>query len=313
MTLYVYPDGEWRQCLELVDTTSPYALTGAVFATERRALAEAERALRDAAGNFYINDKPTGAVVGQQPFGGARASGTNDKAGSMLNLLRWVSARTIKETLVPPTSYGYPFMLGEYHQSTPPVDVVSGLSRTSLRRAGLLRPAWRVVYAAPCARAGRGSPRRGHFMTCKAAALIAVLLATTLVPESAMAQTGATAQIGGTVRDESGGVLPGVTVTATQTDTGVSRETQTDADGAYLLTNMPIGPYRLEAGLAGFRSFVQTGIVLQVERQSRHQRRSGARRRFRTGDRAGQRGDGRDAERRVWGRSWRTSAFSNCR
>ena len=101
-------------------------------------------------------------------------------------------------------------------------------------------------------------------MTCKAAALIAVLLATTLVPESAMAQTGATAQIGGTVRDESGGVLPGVTVTATQTDTGVSRETQTDADGAYLLTNMPIGPYRLEAGLAGFRSFVQTGIVLQV-------------------------------------------------
>jgi 1-pyrroline-5-carboxylate dehydrogenase len=113
VTLYVYPDGEWRQCLELVDTTSPYALTGAVFATERRALAEAERALRDAAGNFYINDKPTGAVVGQQPFGGARASGTNDKAGSMLNLLRWVSARTIKETLVPPTSYGYPFMLGE--------------------------------------------------------------------------------------------------------------------------------------------------------------------------------------------------------
>jgi 1-pyrroline-5-carboxylate dehydrogenase len=113
VTLYVYPDSEWRRCLELVDTTSPYALTGAVFATERQALAEAERALRDAAGNFYINDKPTGAVVGQQPFGGARASGTNDKAGSMLNLLRWVSARTIKETLVPPTSYGYPFMQGE--------------------------------------------------------------------------------------------------------------------------------------------------------------------------------------------------------
>ena len=113
VTLYVHPDGEWRQCLELVDTTSPYALTGAVFATERRALAEAERALRDAAGNFYVNDKPTGAVVGQQPFGGARASGTNDKAGSMLNLPRWVSARTIKETLVPPTSYSYPFMLGE--------------------------------------------------------------------------------------------------------------------------------------------------------------------------------------------------------
>ncbi len=110
VTAYVYPDQGWAECLELVDTTSPYALTGAVFATDRQAIQEAERGLRNAAGNFYINDKPTGAVVGQQPFGGARASGTNDKAGSMLNLLRWVSARTIKETFVPPTGYRYPFM-----------------------------------------------------------------------------------------------------------------------------------------------------------------------------------------------------------
>jgi 1-pyrroline-5-carboxylate dehydrogenase len=110
VTLYVYPEREWARCLELVDTTSPYALTGAVFATDRSAIVEAEHRLREAAGNFYINDKPTGAVVGQQPFGGARASGTNDKAGSMLNLLRWVSARTIKETFVPPTSYRYSFM-----------------------------------------------------------------------------------------------------------------------------------------------------------------------------------------------------------
>ena len=110
VTAYVYPDGEWAECLELVDGTSPYALTGAVFATDRQAVLEAEHALRNAAGNFYINDKPTGAVVGQQPFGGARASGTNDKAGSMLNLLRWVSARTIKETFVPPTDYRYAFM-----------------------------------------------------------------------------------------------------------------------------------------------------------------------------------------------------------
>ena len=85
-------------------------MTGAVFATDRAAIADADRALRFAAGNFYVNDKPTGAVVGQQPFGGARASGTNDKAGSMLNLLRWVSARTIKENFVPPASYRYPFM-----------------------------------------------------------------------------------------------------------------------------------------------------------------------------------------------------------
>ena len=110
VTAFVYPDGDWKRCLELVDTTSPYALTGAVFARDRRAIVEAEGALRNAAGNFYINDKPTGAVVGQQPFGGARASGTNDKAGSMLNLLRWVSARAIKETFVPPTCYEYPFM-----------------------------------------------------------------------------------------------------------------------------------------------------------------------------------------------------------
>ena len=113
VTAYVYPAGEWSGALELVDRTSPYALTGAVFATDRRAVLEAEQGLRDAAGNFYINDKPTGAVVGQQPFGGARASGTNDKAGSMLNLLRWVSARTVKETFAPPTTYRYAFMDAE--------------------------------------------------------------------------------------------------------------------------------------------------------------------------------------------------------
>jgi 1-pyrroline-5-carboxylate dehydrogenase len=96
-----------------VDRTSPYALTGAVFARDRAAIREATAALRYAAGNFYVNDKPTGAVVGQQPFGGARASGTNDKAGSPLNLLRWVSPRTIKETLAPPGDYRYPSMAGE--------------------------------------------------------------------------------------------------------------------------------------------------------------------------------------------------------
>jgi len=110
VTLHVYPDRAWHETLGLVDRTSPYALTGAVFARERTVLEEATRALRHAAGNFYINDKPTGAVVGQQPFGGARASGTNDKAGSALNLLRWVSARTIKETFVPPTDYRYPYL-----------------------------------------------------------------------------------------------------------------------------------------------------------------------------------------------------------
>ncbi len=110
VTVYVYPDRQWTATLRLVDRTSPYALTGSVFARDRRAVADATRVLRHAAGNFYINDKPTGAVVGQQPFGGARASGTNDKAGSKLNLTRWISARTIKETLVPPTAYEYPFM-----------------------------------------------------------------------------------------------------------------------------------------------------------------------------------------------------------
>ena len=113
LTLYVYPDARWTETLALVDTTSPYALTGAVFAQDRRALAEADAALRHAAGNFYVNDKPTGAVVGQQPFGGARASGTNDKAGSILNLVRWVSPRSIKENFVPPKDHRYPFMAAE--------------------------------------------------------------------------------------------------------------------------------------------------------------------------------------------------------
>jgi 1-pyrroline-5-carboxylate dehydrogenase len=113
LTVYVYPDAEWRQTLDLVDRTGPYALTGAVFARDRIPLLEATQVLRQAAGNFYLNDKPTGAVVGQQPFGGARASGTNDKAGSILNLMRWVSPRTLKETFVPPTDYRYPFMGAE--------------------------------------------------------------------------------------------------------------------------------------------------------------------------------------------------------
>jgi 1-pyrroline-5-carboxylate dehydrogenase len=110
VSLHVYPDGKWKETLALVDRTSPYALTGAVFARDRAAIEEAKAELRHAAGNFYINDKPTGAVVGQQPFGGARASGTNDKAGSAQNLLRWVSTRTIKETFVPATDHRYPFM-----------------------------------------------------------------------------------------------------------------------------------------------------------------------------------------------------------
>ena len=110
VTAYVYDDAKWTETLKIVDSTSPYALTGAVFARDRSAVADAHTILRNAAGNFYVNDKPTGAVVGQQPFGGARASGTNDKAGSKLNLLRWVSARTVKETFVPPTDYRYPFM-----------------------------------------------------------------------------------------------------------------------------------------------------------------------------------------------------------
>jgi 1-pyrroline-5-carboxylate dehydrogenase len=110
VALHVYKDTAWDDTLTLVDETSPYALTGAVFARDRAAIAQAGRRLRHAAGNFYINDKPTGAVVGQQPFGGARASGTNDKAGSLWNLIRWVSPRTVKETLAPPTDWRYPFL-----------------------------------------------------------------------------------------------------------------------------------------------------------------------------------------------------------
>ncbi len=110
LTVYVYPEKKFEETLELVDTTSPYALTGSIISTDRNAIALATNKLRNAAGNFYVNDKPTGAVVGQQPFGGARASGTNDKAGSILNLYRWLSPRTIKETFNPPTDYAYPFM-----------------------------------------------------------------------------------------------------------------------------------------------------------------------------------------------------------
>jgi 1-pyrroline-5-carboxylate dehydrogenase len=110
ITIYVYPDAEWNEMLKLVDETGDYALTGAIFSRDRYAINEACLALENAAGNFYINDKPTGAVVGQQPFGGARGSGTNDKAGSYLNLIRWVSPRTIKETFVTPRDYKYPFL-----------------------------------------------------------------------------------------------------------------------------------------------------------------------------------------------------------
>ena len=113
LTVHVYDDAKWSETLQLCDETSPYALTGAVFAKDRKAIREATDALRFAAGNFYVNDKPTGAVVGQQPFGGSRASGTNDKAGSLLNLLRWVSPRTIKENLAPPTDWRYPFLGAE--------------------------------------------------------------------------------------------------------------------------------------------------------------------------------------------------------
>ena len=113
VTASVYADNAWLETLSVIDQTSPYALTGAVFARERGAIREAAQALRHAAGNFYVNDKPTGAVVGQQPFGGARASGTNDKAGSKINLLRWVSARTTKETFAPPRDYRYPYMSEE--------------------------------------------------------------------------------------------------------------------------------------------------------------------------------------------------------
>ena len=110
LTIYIYEDKDWKNTLQLIDETSEYALTGAVFSEDRYAIEEAAKALENSAGNFYINDKPTGAVVGNQPFGGARASGTNDKAGSAQNLLRWVSPRTIKETFVTPTDYRYPFL-----------------------------------------------------------------------------------------------------------------------------------------------------------------------------------------------------------
>jgi 1-pyrroline-5-carboxylate dehydrogenase len=110
VTTYVYPEDRYEETLELVDRSAPYGLTGAVFAQDREAISTADEALRYAAGNFYVNDKPTGAVVGQQPFGGSRASGTNDKAGSMWNLIRWVSPRAIKETFLPPRDYRYPFM-----------------------------------------------------------------------------------------------------------------------------------------------------------------------------------------------------------
>ena len=110
LTIYVYPENEFEQTLKLLDETSEYALTGSIISNDRYAINVATKALENAAGNFYINDKPTGAVVGQQPFGGARGSGTNDKAGASMNLLRWVSARTIKETFVPPTDYKYPFL-----------------------------------------------------------------------------------------------------------------------------------------------------------------------------------------------------------
>ena len=113
VTTYVYPENDWENTLELVDRTAPYGLTGAVFAQDRQAIDQAHERLSYAAGNFYVNDKPTGAIVGQQPFGGGRASGTNDKAGSMWNLIRWTSPRTIKETFVAPTDYRYPFMAEE--------------------------------------------------------------------------------------------------------------------------------------------------------------------------------------------------------
>ncbi|MCP3800538.1 L-glutamate gamma-semialdehyde dehydrogenase [Allokutzneria sp. A3M-2-11 16] len=110
LAVHVYEDADYEKVLEIVDTTTPYALTGAVFATDRVAVEQAQKALRFSAGNFYVNDKPTGAVVGQQPFGGSRASGTNDKAGSVFNLLRWTSPRSVKETLVPPLDHTYPHM-----------------------------------------------------------------------------------------------------------------------------------------------------------------------------------------------------------
>ena len=110
LTVYVYDENKFEETIQLVDSTSIYALTGSILSQDRYAIEYATQHLQNAAGNFYINDKPTGAVVGQQPFGGARGSGTNDKAGSMINLLRWVQPRTIKETFVPPVDYRYPFL-----------------------------------------------------------------------------------------------------------------------------------------------------------------------------------------------------------
>ena len=110
ITIFVYDEDKFEETLDLVDSTSEYALTGSIFSQDRYMIDFAAEKLKNAAGNFYINDKPTGAVVGQQPFGGARGSGTNDKAGSILNMLRWVSPRTIKETFVTPTDYRYPFL-----------------------------------------------------------------------------------------------------------------------------------------------------------------------------------------------------------
>ena len=110
LTLYVYEPEKWEETMDILDKSGIYALTGAIFSQDRQVIEQASKRLEHTAGNFYINDKPTGAVVGQQPFGGARASGTNDKAGSYLNLLRWVSPRTIKETFVPPHDYKYPFL-----------------------------------------------------------------------------------------------------------------------------------------------------------------------------------------------------------
>jgi 1-pyrroline-5-carboxylate dehydrogenase len=110
VTTYVYDESDWGETLDLIDKTAPYGLTGAVFSEDRAAIQEAKDRLRYAAGNFYVNDKPTGAVVGQQPFGGSRASGTNDKAGSLWNLIRWVTPRTVKETFIPPRDYRYPFL-----------------------------------------------------------------------------------------------------------------------------------------------------------------------------------------------------------